>query len=470
MENRPAPGAWGVTGRGPQENPVPQTQRADMAAGAAPAWPTGAEEPPTVPGIPRTLPQQHQPGKQPARTKLALAAGSLAAMLSRAAGRGAGGMIGGKVTLALQPTALADLTRSMKTVVVTGTNGKTTTTAMLSRAIGTLGQVASNRGGANMTAGLVAALTSQPDAPYGVLEVDEAHVPAILQAFTPEVVLLLNLSRDQIDRMGEVRRLERVLRDALSQYPTITVVANCDDVMVASVAAATGHPVWVSAGAPWQSDSAVCPRCGELVHNRTGQWWCQCGLSRPKPAWVLEGKTLRAPDGRVYPLVVNVPGRANLGNAAMAAAAAVALGSPLVPALHEISTVSDVAGRYKIVDVQGRHTRLLLAKNPAGWHETLTIVAEHKAPVVLAINAQEADGRDLSWLWDVSFGDLLGRQVMVSGERAADMSVRLTYAQIQHTVVDDPATAITHLPPGPVDLIGNYTAFRDLTRRLTNGT
>jgi UDP-N-acetylmuramyl tripeptide synthase len=447
--------------------------RADMPSNVAPGapWPGPAGDAPTVPTLPRpTPPQEHDGSRQPARTKLALAAGSLAAKLSRAAGRGAGGMIGGKVTLALQPHALADLTRSMKTVLVTGTNGKTTTTAMLSRAVNTLGPVASNRGGANMTAGLVAALTSQQDAPYGVLEIDEAHVPAILREFTPEVVLLLNLSRDQIDRMGEVRRLERVLRDALSQYPSVTVVANCDDVMVASVAAATQHPVWVSAGAPWQADAAVCPRCGELVHDRTGQWWCPCGLSRPQPAWTLEGRSLRAPDGRVYPLTVNVPGRANLGNAAMAAAAAVSLGAPLVPALQQISSVSDVAGRYRVVDVEGRHTRLLLAKNPAGWRETLSVVAERNSPVVLAINAQEADGRDLSWLWDVPFGDLAGRQVVVSGERAVDMAVRLTYAQVQHTVVDDPRTAITWLPPGQVDLIGNYTAFRDLTRRLTDGT
>jgi UDP-N-acetylmuramyl tripeptide synthase len=437
------------------------------ATNVAPQWPP-AGDPPTVPTLPRPVaPQQ---SKQPARTKLALAAGSLAAKLSRAAGRGAGGMIGGKVTLALQPHALADLTRTMRTVLVTGTNGKTTTTAMLSKAVGTLGPVASNRGGANMTAGLVAALTSQPDAPYGVLEIDEAFVPRILQAFTPEVVLLLNLSRDQIDRMGEVRRLERVLRDALSQFPTITVVANCDDVMVASVAMATGHPVWVSAGAPWQGDGAVCPRCGELVHDRTGQWWCPCGLARPKPNWTLEGRSLRAPDGRVFPMNVNVPGRANLGNAAMAAAAAVAMGAPLVPALHEIGTVSDVAGRYRVVDVDGRHARLLLAKNPAGWQETLTIAAEHNAPIVLATNAQEADGRDLSWLWDVPFGGLAGRQVVVSGERAMDMSVRLTYAQVQHTVIEDPVAAIRWLPPGPVDLIGNYTAFRDVTRRLTDGT
>jgi hypothetical protein len=88
---------------------------------------------------------------------------------------------------------------------------------------------------------------------------------------------------------------------------------------------------------------------------------------------------------------------------------------------------------------------------------------------VLAVNAQTADGRDLSWLWDVAFGDLANRRVVVSGERAADLAVRLTYAQVQHTVVEDPVAAIASLPPGPVDVVGNYTAFRDLTRRITDG-
>src|SRR5205823_2347450 len=274
-----------------------------------------------------------------------VAGGNLTARLSRAARMGEGGIIGGRITLALQPAALAHLARGRTTALVTGTNGKTTTTRMLASAVEALGPVACNRGGANMPDGLVAALAGQPRAAYGVLEVDEGHLPMVLGQFVPDVVVLLNLSRDQIDRVGEVRRTERVLRDALARFPSVTVVANCDDVLVTSVAAATTNPVWVSAGSAWRDDAAACPRCGGLVHDRTGQWWCRCGLARPEPSWVLEGSGLRAPDGRRFPLSVGVPGPANAGNATMAVAAAVTLGVLVMPALHGIGSVTDINGR-----------------------------------------------------------------------------------------------------------------------------
>lgn len=403
-----------------------------------------------------------------AHTWLAVAIGRVAARLSRAARLGAGGVVGGRITLALQPDALAQLTRSRITVLVTGTNGKTTTTAMVARAVAELGPVATNTGGANMPDGLVAALADRPAARYGVLEVDEGHLPAVLERTDPAVVVLLNLSRDQMDRVGEVRRTERLLRESLSLHPSVTVVANCDDVLAASVAAATAHPVWVAAGAAWQADSAVCPRCGDVVHDRFGQWWCRCGLVRPQPTWTLERHGVRTPHGQHVPLIVGVPGLANRGNATMAAATAVMLGVPLGAALDRIGSITDVAGRYRQVDHHDRRVRLLLAKNPAGWRETLAVVAERDAPVVLVINAQEADGRDPSWLWDVPFDRLVGQQVMVGGDRGLDLAVRLTYADVGHTVVSDPLAAITELPPGPVDVIGNYTAFQALTRRLAH--
>jgi UDP-N-acetylmuramyl tripeptide synthase len=401
-----------------------------------------------------------------ARTTLAVTAGAMAARLSRVARLGAGGVVGGRVALALQPEILAELARDRTVVLVTGTNGKTTTTAMLARAMGTLGTVATNGSGANMPDGLVTALAAAPEAGYGVLEIDEAHLPSVLAATAPAVLVLLNLSRDQMDRVGEVRRTERVLREALSRCPSVTVVANCDDVLVTSVAAATHNPVWVAAGASWQADSATCPRCGDLLRDRTGQWWCRCGFARPRPHWTLEPHGLRTPDGHRVPLAVGVPGSANVGNAAMAAAAAVTLGAPLMPALYGIGSVSDVAGRYRLVEHQDRRARLLLAKNPAGWRDTLKTVGQHDWPAVLAINAREADGQDPSWLWDVPFDLLTGRRIVVSGERAVDLAVRLTYAQVAHTIVADPVAAVTSLPPGPVDVIGNYTAFHDLVRRL----
>jgi UDP-N-acetylmuramyl tripeptide synthase len=375
-------------------------------------------------------------------------------------------VVGGQVVLALRPNALAELSRQHTTVLVTGTNGKTTTTAMLAGALTELGAVVSNSDGANMPDGLVATLSHCSGSAYGALEVDEAHLPAVLMATEPVMVVLLNLSRDQMDRAGEVSRTERALRQALSRCPWVTVIANCDDILVTSVAAATRRPVWVAAGAGWQADATACPRCGDVVHDRTGQWWCACGFSRPRPDWTLQQDGLRTPDGRRVPLAVGVPGLANRANAAMAAAAAATLGAPLVPALNRIGSIQDVAGRYRLVDHQGWRARLLLAKNPAGWRETLDVACEHERPVVLAVNARAADGKDTSWLWDVSFDSLAGRRVIVSGEYAMDLAVRLTYAEVRHTVVPDPVAAITAVPPGLVDVIGNYTAFQGIARRL----
>jgi lipid II isoglutaminyl synthase (glutamine-hydrolysing) len=423
---------------------------------------------------PNGLPTQHnghsdEHGPQwSLRSRLAEEVGTLAARLSRAAGRGEGGVIGGRVTLKLQPEALAHLTRGKTTVLITGTNGKTTTTGMIAHSVGALGPVATNRGGANMPDGLVTALTRDRQAAHCVLEVDETYLPGVVKQVDPAVVVLLNLSRDQIDRVGEVRRIERLLRNALAECPGVTVVANCDDVLVTSIALATARPVWVAAGAAWQSDAAVCPRCGDAIRKADGRWWCVCGLARPEPNWTRDQHGVGTPDGRRYPFKAGVPGQGNAGNALMAIAASVTLGVPLRDALYRVASINDVAGRYRTVDYQDRKVRLLLAKNPAGWQDTLTVVTGRSAPLVLAINARAADGRDVSWLWDVPFEQLAGRQVIATGERAADLAVRLVYARVPHIRVDDPAAAITSLPPGPVDVIANYTAFRELGQRIAN--
>jgi UDP-N-acetylmuramyl tripeptide synthase len=131
-----------------------------------------------------------------------------------------------------------------------------------------------------------------------------------------------------------------------------------------------------------------------------------------------------------------------------------------------LRTITDIGGRYRTVRRTKHSVRLMLAKNPAGWAETLRVLDED-TPVVVAVNAQEADGRDLSWLWDVHFERLRGRQVVVTGERSADLAVRLCYAEVAHWSVPDPVRAIDTLPAGGVELVANYTAFRDLVDRLS---
>ncbi|MCG3751133.1 MurT ligase domain-containing protein [Amycolatopsis sp. Poz14] len=404
----------------------------------------------------------------PVRTRAAVAAGNAAARASRAAGLGRGGIIGGRVSLALQPAALAHLCRDREVVLVTGTNGKSTTTCLLAAALRPFGGVACNASGANMPDGLVAALAASPTARYAALEVDENHLPAVLAETTPAAVVLLNLSRDQLDRTGEVRRTENVLRAAFAAGPSTMVIANCDDPLAASAAMAAANPVWLSAGNSWRGDSASCPRCGSAVREAFGGWRCFCGFARPEPAWVLDDGELVHRKGLRVRLAPALPGRANAGNLAFAAVAAASLGVPLDAAAAAADAVDQVDGRYRVVGYRERRVRLLLAKNPAGWAETLRILAPGASPAVLAVNAREADGTDPSWLWDVAFGALRGRRIVASGDRAMDLSVRLSYAEVAHRVVPDPLAAVAALPPGPVELVGNYTAFRDAAARLAH--
>ena len=165
-------------------------------------------------------------------------------------------------------------------------------------------------------------------------------------------------------------------------------------------------------------------------------------------------------------MTLALPGAVNRGNATQAIAAAVALGADPAAAVAAVSGVDEVAGRYRTVRL-GQHTvRVLLAKNPAGWQEALSMVDKHGAGVVIAVNGQVPDGEDLSWLWDVRFEHFDDTAVVAAGERGTDLAVRLGYAGVGHTLVHDTVKAIASCPPGHVEVVANYTAFLQLNRRL----
>jgi lipid II isoglutaminyl synthase (glutamine-hydrolysing) len=401
------------------------------------------------------------------RARLALAAGASARWASRVTGRGAGAMIGGLVAMMLDRSILRQLGAGRRTVVITGTNGKSTTTRMTVAALRTLGAVATNAEGANMDAGLVAALAADRSAGLAALEVDEMHVPHVSDAVEPSVVVLLNLSRDQLDRVGEINVIERTLRAGLARHPAAVVVANCDDVLMTSAAYDSPNVVWVAAGGAWANDSVSCPRSGEVIVRDKGHWYSTgADFKRPSPHWWFDDETLYGPDGLALPMRLTLPGAVNRGNAAQAVAAAVALGADPVAAVAAVSAVDEVAGRYRTVRVGAHAARILLAKNPAGWQEALSMVDKHAAGVVIAVNGQVPDGEDLSWLWDVRFEHFEETAVVAAGERGTDLAVRLGYAGVEHTLVHDTVAAIASCPPGRVEVVANYTAFLQLQRAL----
>jgi UDP-N-acetylmuramyl tripeptide synthase len=415
------------------------------------------------------------PKTLPVRTRTATTLGHAVASLSRRLGRGNGSVIGGRVLLAVDRHALGTLAEGHRAALVSGTNGKTTTTRLLTAALSSTGAIVTNLRGANMPAGLAAALGEGEPGALAVLEVDEAWLPAVAADVHPEVVLLLNLSRDQLDRNNEVRSLSSSWRRAVEDLPDATIVANADDPLTAYAAGSARHVTWVAAGQPWTADASGCPSCGGRILFAADRGWAcdRCDLRRPTADVVLDGTTLVIA-GQRLPLQLGLPGRANRANAAMAVAAASALGVDPGEAVAALAATTDVDGRYRSLVLDGAPVRLLLAKNPAGWLEVLDIISDSDGPVVVGINARIADGKDPSWLWDVPFEHLRGRFVVAAGERSHDLAVRLHYAEVEHDREPDLRRAIAvaerrRAPDGRVDVVANYTSFMALTASIAGG-
>ncbi len=407
------------------------------------------------------------------RARLALSLERATSAASRRLGRGSGEMIGGKVALSAHPGVLREVARGRALACVSGTNGKTTTTRLLAAALATAGPVASNSGGANMGPGVLHALARRPYAASGALEVDEIWLPKVAREVRPQAVVLLNVTRDQLDRSNETRRISGIWRALGGELTGCTAVANADDPLVTHAALGFDAQVWVAAGQNWTADAMVCPSCGKLIERGEGFGWrCgSCELHRPDPdIEVLDGGHVLW-RGRRIAVPLALPGRVNVGNAAHAAGAAELLGVAPEEAFSAMAAVQAVQGRYSEATLApGRRGRLLLAKNPAGWVEMLELLdSEPDRPVIIDFNSRTADGRDPSWLWDVPFERLRGRQVLVTGERREDVGVRLAYADVAHQLYASAEAAAAAAPAGLVDVVANYTAFRDLLVR-TGGT
>lgn len=400
------------------------------------------------------------------RDQLALAAGRAAGWASRATGRGAGTQVSGRVMLAIAPDLLADVAGGRRVAIVSATNGKTTTTRLLAEALRACGTpVVSNHTGANMPAGVAAALGRDRESGTAVLEVDERWVPKVVDPLRTELLVLGNLTRDQLDRFGEVRSIAERWRVVCEDHPDLAVVANASDPHVVWSVRPAQHVTWVALGAPWRSDAATCPECAALLTWTADAFACEaCGFAQPDAPYRLVGDTLETPAGPVA-LDLALPGDWNRMNAALALTAAVAhFGVDAGTALAGLRAVEVVSGRFSGVHLpDGREARVLLAKNPAGWTEVLRWLQPRDTSVVLAVNAHVADGRDPSWLWDVPYELLRGKAVAASGERALDVAVRLDYGGVEHRLVADPLAAAASLP-GEVHVIASYTQFTHLTR------
>ena len=383
--------------------------------------------------------------------------------LSQSVGRGAGTVAGGRAGLRIAPTLLSSLARGRSMVLVSGTNGKTTTTSMISTGWG--GSVVTNATGSNMPPGHVAALATSTDSRV-VLEVDEAWLAHVLDATKPRAVVLLNLSRDQMDRASEVRQLAERWRRSLGQHANhdVVVVANANDPLVVYAAETAVDVRWCDVPTPWLADAISCPKCTTAILYEVGDWHCVCGFAKPRMMSTRLGDDLFI-GGKHVSLELLLPGDFNRTNAAMALSALDVLHVDVHEASKRIGQLTSVAGRFSLRRWHGHSIRLLLAKNPAGFDALLSTMPSDTTDVWIAINARIADGRDPSWLYDVPFERLRGHRVLCFGDRRLDLAARLEYAQVDFVVVNETSTIAGSTMTVP--LIANYTAFSEWFARST---
>ena len=436
-----------------------------------------------------------------ARLALEASAARLVGRLSRAAGRGGGTTLPGKLVWKLDPAAVDALAARLDqgVALVSGTNGKTTTTAMASSILAPTRTLAWNNSGANLASGIASTLLGADGADLGLLEVDEFALPELMRRTHPRVVCLGNLFRDQLDRYGELEHIAERWRDAVAGLaPEATLVANADDPLVAGLAEGresrllfgVDDPRRARNGLQHASDSKYCIRCGHPYRydaayvGHLGAYRCEaCGHGRP-PLDVaareiepdgLDGVSfeLHAPNGSLR-VRLAVPGLYNVYNALAAASLGLSLGVALDDVVAGLELFRAAFGRFERFSVGDRGFLLLLVKNPAGANEALRTLEEGGVPPVLvvALNDRIADGRDVSWIWDVDFEPVLegAEHIVVSGERAAELALRFTYAGFPRErleLVSDLQAALDRgleLTPtgGELAVLPTYTAMLEL--------
>ena len=453
------------------------------------------------------------------RLLAAIGAAKAAQLASRRLGTGGGSTIPGVVARRVDPGGLNKLSKQLPlgSAAITGTNGKTTTTGIVSKILQTAGVGAVNNStGANLVTGVTAALVSdatlagKPSSEMGLFEVDEASVLRVAAEAEIKILAVLNLFRDQLDRYGELAYTGKVIASAFGDLPRDgAVVLNADDPLVASLGRSANNPVFYGVDAPdldtgrlqHVADSKDCPACGTpldysaVYMGHVGVYRCPKGdFARPEPAYRASRVRLEGARGSSFLLStpkvegqarVSLPGLYNVYNALAAAAVAGEAGVGFDDVVRGIGEFGGAFGRVERIEAGDREAFLLLIKNPVGFNEILRtfVTGADARNVLIAINDNDADGRDVSWLWDVDFEMLAdaraegkgdGASFTVSGIRAEDMAVRLKYAELPvGLIIPDRKEAIRAAleatPPGEtLYVLPTYTAMLEIRKTLSD--
>jgi lipid II isoglutaminyl synthase (glutamine-hydrolysing) len=436
-----------------------------------------------------------------------VAAARAVGRLSRLAGAGGGTTLPGKLLSRVDPSAVERLARRLPqgTALVSATNGKTTTAAMLAEILRGRARLAHNRAGANLLSGVASSLLESRTAELGLFEVDEAALSDVARRVHPRAVCLGNLFRDQLDRYGELELVAERWRRTVDALPESSrLVVNGDDPQVGdlgrdragTVAFGLDDERHALAHLPHAADTKWCVRCGTPYDyaasyvGHLGDYRCPaCGHRRPPLDVVARSINLDGLEAAEFDLVVEgrstrvrlpLPGLYNVYNAVAAAALAVVLGVDRLEAGRGLERFSAAFGRFERIPVGDRTVLLLLIKNPAGANEVVRTLVAAGVPrlLVVALNDAIADGRDVSWIWDVDFEPLLAAEALerliLSGERAAELALRCRYGGFPvgslEVVSDlggalDRALALTP-PGGEVVALPTYTAMLALQQIL----
>ena len=432
-----------------------------------------------------------------------IAGARMAAGLSRLVGAGGGTTVPGKVLTSIDPDVLDRLAARLPlgSALISATNGKTTTAAMAAQVLAPRVRLAHNSSGANLLSGVTSSLLSAKGAELGLFEVDEAALGEVAARVRPRAVCLGNLFRDQLDRYGELEHVaERWRLVVRGLAPEAVLVVNGDDPQVGDLARERAGSVVFGLDDPRHAvpellhaaDSKWCLRCGHpyeysaVYVGHLGAYRCPaCGHARPDLDIVARQIELRGLDGVDFSLEAQgerravrlaVPGLYNVYNALGAASLALALGSALDDVVSGLERFGAAFGRFERIAVGDRRVLVLLVKNPAGANEAVrTLVAGGAPPIaVLALNDEIADGRDVSWIWDVDWEPLLAglERVVVTGARAAEMALRCKYGGFPTDaieVVPDLGAALDcglelSPPGGELVVLPTYTAMLALRR------
>ncbi|HEV7132424.1 MAG TPA: MurT ligase domain-containing protein [Gaiellaceae bacterium] len=432
-----------------------------------------------------------------------IAAARGVAALSRLAGAGGGTTVPGKLLSKLDPGAIDRLAARFPagTAVVSATNGKTTTTAMAAEILRDRFRLAHNRSGANLVSGVASTLLAANGAELGLLEVDEAALPEVMRRVRPRTVCLGNLFRDQLDRYGELELVAERWRDAVAELDeSATLIVNGDDPQLGALADAHERSTVYGLDDPrvarpalqHAADSTHCIRCGAPYEyaaayvGHLGDYRCpKCGHARPALDVAARTVELHGLESAAFDLVtadgtrrieLALPGLYNVYNAVGAAALAHALGASLDEIDVGLRRFSAAFGRFERIPVGDKGILLLLIKNPAGANEAVRTLVDGRPPrvAVVALNDAIADGRDVSWIWDVDFEPLLDglERVVLSGDRAAELALRFTYGGLDESAIElepDLGAALDRglqLTPsgGELVVLPTYTAMLGLQR------